>query len=185
MNEAAFGQFLSDAVAAIGAEIAVAVDTVGISPNTSLEDQTFDEWKQVFEANVYRCFFSTRVVANRMRDNGVKGSIALITSTNGINSQSSISVHYDASKAAQGHMMHIAAEHYAPHGIRINGIAPGWINAKMNDPLPKDEYDKEAAKIWCGRFAEPAEVAALTAFVAGSGGSYIFGQNLMIDGGYR
>lgn len=184
-NEAAFGQFLNDAAAAVGAEISSAVDTVGISPNTPLEEQTMDEWKQVFEANVYRCFFSTRVIANRMRDKGVKGSITLITSTNGINSQSSISVHYDASKSAQGHMMRIVAEHYAPAGIRVNGIAPGWINTKMNDTLPKDEYEKEAAKIWCGRFAEPAEVAAFTAFVAGSGGSYIYGQNLMIDGGYR
>lgn len=185
LDEEAFGTFLNDAVLAIGDEISVVVNTIGISPNTPIEEQTIEEWGKVFEVNLHGCFFSTRVVAERMKRYGMKGSITLITSTNGINSQSSISAHYDASKSAQGHMMRILAEHYAPSGIRINGIAPGWINTSMNDTLPEDERAKEMARIWSGRFAEPAEVASLVAFVAGSGGSYIYGQNLMIDGGYR
>lgn len=185
LDEVAFKAFLEEAVSALGEEVTVAVNTIGISPNTPLEEQTFEEWERVFEVNLHGCFLSTRVIASRMKEKGVTGSITLITSTNGINSQSSISVHYDASKSAQGHMMRILAEHYAPHGIRINGIAPGWIATSMNDSLPEDERQKEVSKIWCRRFADPAEVAAFTAFIAGSGGSYIYGQNLMIDGGYR
>lgn len=184
-DEAALSAFLEAAVSAVGQEISVAVNSVGVSPNTPLEEQTETEWQQVFEVNVFGSFFSTRVIANRMREKGVKGSITLITSTNGINSHSSISVHYDASKAAQSHSMRVLAEHYAPAGIRINGIAPGWINTDMNKTLPEDERAKEMSRIWSGRFAEPAEVAALVAFVAGTGGSYIIGQDLMIDGGYR
>ena len=172
-------------MAATGMEISVAVNAIGTSPNTPLEEQTQDEWEKVFDVNVHGCFFSTRVIANRMRDAGTKGSIVLITSTNGVNSQSQISVHYDASKAAQAHMMRTIAEYYAKFGIRINGVAPGWINTSMNDTLPDEERAAEMAKIWSGRFAEPAEVAAFVAFIAGSGGSYIYGQNLMIDGGYR
>ena len=67
----------------------------------------------MFEINVFGCFISTRAIAERMKARGVKGSIVLITSTNGINSQSQISTHYDSSKAAQCHMMKIFAEHYA------------------------------------------------------------------------
>lgn len=185
LDEAGFSRFLEEAVQAIGEEIAVAVNTIGISPNTPLEEQTFEEWQQVFDVNVHGSFLSTRAIANRMREKGVKGSITLITSTNGINSQSSISAHYDASKSAQGHMMRVFAEHYAPYSIRINGVAPGWIDTKMNDTLPEDERAKEMSRIWCGRFADPAEVATFVAFVAGSGGSYLYGQNFMIDGGYR
>lgn len=185
LNEESFKAFLESAVEAIGEEITTVVNTIGISPNTPLEEQTFEEWEKVFEVNLHGCFFSTRVIAERMKRMGVLGSITLITSTNGINSQSSISTHYDASKAAQGHMMRVVAEHYAPAGIRINGIAPGWINTSMNDTLPEDERAKEMSRIWSGRFAEPAEVAAFVAFIAGTGGSYIYGQNLMIDGGYR
>jgi 3-oxoacyl-[acyl-carrier protein] reductase len=185
LDENAFSAFLNNAVLAIGDEISVVVNTIGISPNTPLEEQTLEEWQKVFEVNLHGCFLSTRVVAERMKRYMMKGSITLITSTNGINSQSSISAHYDASKSAQGHMMRVLAEHYASSGIRINGIAPGWINTSMNDTLPEDERAKEMGRIWSGRFAEPAEVASLVAFIAGTGGSYIYGQNLMIDGGYR
>ena len=152
-----------------------------------LEEQTLDGalgWRNVFEVNVFGCFISTRAIAERMKKAGVSGSIVLITSTNGINSQSSISTHYDASKAAQGMMMRILAEHYAPH-VRINGVAPGWIATKMNDTLPQDERERETAKIWAGRFADPSEIAGFVAYLCGSGGSYACGQNYMIDGGYR
>jgi NAD(P)-dependent dehydrogenase (short-subunit alcohol dehydrogenase family) len=181
----ALSAFLDDSAKVFGQEITTVVNTVGISPNTPLFEQTLEEWRQVFEVNVFSSFFSSRFIATRMKNRGTKGSITLITSTNGINSQSSISAHYDSSKAAQAMMMRILAEEYAPAGIRINGVAPGWINTKLNDTLPEDERAKEMAKIWSGRFADPAEVAAFAVFVASTGGSYIYGQNLMIDGGYR
>lgn len=178
-------RFLDDAVNSVGDEISVAVNSIGISPNVPLEEQTIDEWRKVFDVNTIGCFFSTRTIAKRMKEKNVKGSIVLITSTNGINSQSEISAHYDASKAAQGHFMKILAEFYAPHGIRINGVAPGWIETHLNDTLPSDERTKETSKIWSGRFASPAEIGSFVAFIAGSGGSYVYGQNMMVDGGYR
>lgn len=178
-------RFLEEAVADTGHEITVAVNSIGISPNVPLEEQTIEEWRKVFEVNTIGSFFSARTIAMRMKEKKVQGSIVLITSTNGINSQSQISAHYDASKAAQGHAMKILAEFFAPHGIRINGVAPGWIDTALNDTLPDDERAKETAKIWSGRFATPAEVASFVALIAGSGGSYVYGQNLMIDGGYR
>ncbi len=187
-DETAFKQFLNDAVMAADMEITSAINAIGISPNVPLEAQTLDGpegWRQVFEVNVYGCFISTRAIAERMKAKGARGSIVLITSTNGINSQSQISTHYDSSKAAQGHMMKIMAEHYAPAGIRINGLAPGWIQTSMNDTLPVDEREHEMSKIWADRFAEPHEIASFAAFLAGTGGSYAYGQNFMVDGGYR
>jgi NAD(P)-dependent dehydrogenase (short-subunit alcohol dehydrogenase family) len=178
-------RFLDDAVNSTGEEIAIAVNSIGISPNVPLEEQTIEEWRKVFEVNTIGCFFSTRTIAKRMKEKGMKGSIVLITSSNGINSQSQISAHYDSSKAAQGHMMKILAEFYAPHGIRINGIAPGWIETHMNDTLPGEERAKETSKIWSARFASPEEIGRVVAFMVGTGGSYVYGQNMLIDGGYR
>ena len=145
-DEASVAKMLGEAVDAIGAEIGVAVNTIGISPNVPIEEQALDGrdgWRNVFEVNVHGCFLSTRAIAERMKSRGVRGTVLLITSTNGINSQSQISTHYDSSKAAQGHMMKIFAEHYAPSGIRINGLAPGWIETSLNDTLPDDERAKE------------------------------------------
>ena len=98
-----FVRFLEDAVAANGSEITAAVNSIGISPNVPTEQQTLDGrdgWRNVFEVNVNGCFISTRAIAERMKAKGVQGSIVLITSTNGINSQSQISAHYDSSKVA-------------------------------------------------------------------------------------
>lgn len=193
-DESSVERFLDEATTAQGEEIVVAVNTIGISPNRHLEEQALDStgdgpddkgWREVFEVNVFGSFISTRAIAKRMKRNRIRGSITLITSTNGINSQSEISAHYDASKAAQGHMMRILAEYYAPHGIRINGVAPGWIDTAMNATLPEDERAKETAKIWSGRFAEPHEIAVFVAFIAGTGGAYTYGQNFLVDGGYR
>jgi len=187
-DEVAFKQLLEDAATAHGQEVSVMVNSIGISPNIPIEEQTLDGkdgWRNVFDINVFGCFLSTRAVAEHMKAKGVRGSIVLISSTNGINAQSQISTHYDSSKAAQGHMMKIFAEHYAPAGIRINAVAPGWIDTSMNDTLPQDERAHEMSKIWIGRFAYPYEIAAFVAFVSGSGGSYAYGQNFMVEGGYR
>jgi NAD(P)-dependent dehydrogenase (short-subunit alcohol dehydrogenase family) len=187
-DEASVAKMLGEAVDTVGAEIGAAVNTIGISPNVPIEEQALDGrdgWRNVFEVNVYGCFLSTRAIAERMKSRGVRGAVLLITSTNGINSQSEISAHYDSSKAAQGHMMKIFAEHYAPSGIRINGLAPGWIETRLNDTLPDDERAKETSRIWAGRFAEPYEIAAFAAFLCGTGASYAYGQNFMVDGGYR
>ena len=187
-------RFLETSVKAIGEEIAIAVNAVGISPNKPLRKQTLESigdkmddkgWREIFEVNVFGCFISTRVIALRMEKHGIHGSITLITSTNGINSHSQISTHYDSSKAAQSHMMRGVAEEFAKSGIRINGVAPGWINTSMNASLPKKELKKEMSRIWSGRFAEPAEVARFVVSIAGTGGSFIYGQDLIVDGGYR
>jgi len=193
-DEKDVSRFLECAVKANKKEITVAVNAIGISPNKPLRKQTLDSigdnmddkgWREVFEVNVFGCFISTRAIAMRMKKNKVRGVITLITSTNGINSHSQISAHYDSSKAAQSHMMRIIAEDFSKDGIRINGVAPGWINTDMNKSLPEKERRKEMKKIWSGRFAEPHEIASMVAFISGTSGSYTYGQDFMIDGGYR
>ncbi len=193
LDENGFNTFLEDAVATVGEEIVMAVDAIGISPNQVHEEQKLDSgeskkegWLQVFEVNVFGSFSALRSIAGRMKAKGMKGAIVLITSSNGVNSQAEYSVHYDASKAAQAHMMRTLAEPYAKDGIRVNAVAPGWVRTS-NDMLPPDqsEIDKETAKIWLKRFAEPDEIASVVIFLLGSGSSYVIGQNLLVDGGYR
>lgn len=184
-----FEEFLDDAVHAVGEEIVVAVNTVGISPNQTFEEQKIEGkegWRDVYETNVLGSFLSTRAIAKRMTEKSVHGSITLITSTNGVNSQAEYSAHYDSSKAAQAHIVKTLAEPLAQrHEIRLNGVAPGWVDTSLNDSLPGGEREKEERKIWLKRFAYPYEIASVVAFIAGTGGSYIVGQNIMVDGGYR
>ena len=192
-DDVAVRTFLEAAVKAQGEEVQHAVFAVGISPNKPFRKQTLETTgpgddrgaREVFEINVFGSFIVSRAVAERMKQKKVKGTMVLITSTNGINSYSQISAHYDASKAAQAMYMKIAAELYAGDGIRINGLAPGWINTEMNKTLPPRERKRETARIKMGRWAEPGEIAALAVYLLSDASSYICGQNVMADGAYR
>ncbi len=185
MSPTSCDDVLESAVKHHGTEVTTCIDTVGISPNTPHDEQTVEEWRKVFEVNVTGSFLSLRSVANRMIKMGVRGSIVLITSSNGVNSQASYSVHYDASKAAQAHMMRTLAEPYARQGVRINAVAPGWVATSMNDTLPPGEQEAEEKKIWIGRFATPQEIARICTFCAAPDSAFLVGQNIMPDGGYR
>jgi NAD(P)-dependent dehydrogenase (short-subunit alcohol dehydrogenase family) len=181
-------KFLADAVAAVGEEISVMVNTVGVSPNVPLAEQTIDHpetgWRRVAEVNTIGAFFAARTVAERMRGTGVKGAIVLITSDNASVSWSPISAHYDASKAALEHNVRHLAYHYRPE-VRVLGIAPGWVDTPLNATLPADERKDVLSRIWLQRFGEPAEIAKVVAFFAGSGGSFATGTTVVVNGGFR
>lgn len=192
-DDGAVRAYLDTAVKVQAEEIAHMVFAVGISPNKPFRKQTLETTgpgddrgaREVFEVNVFGSFITSRAVAERMKQKKVKGTMVIITSTNGINSYSQISAHYDASKAAQAMYMKIAAELYARDGIRINGLAPGWINTEMNKTLPASERKQETARIKMGRWAEPSEIASLAVYLLSDASSYICGQNVMADGAYR
>lgn len=186
-----FEQSLQTAVDTIGEEISVAVDTIGISPNVDFLEQSLSSverdkegWQRVFEVNVFASALAARAILERMRNKGVKGSYVVISSTNGINSYDEMSWPYDESKASLVLRPRILSKRYAKHGIRVNGVAPGWIETPMNKTLPEDYRANEMRLIGIGRFAEPAEVASVVAFLAGTGASYIHGQTIVVDGYY-
>ncbi len=192
-DQVAVEAFLEAAVKAQGEEIRYMVYAAGVSPNKPFPKQKLETTgpgdnlgaRDVFEINTFGSFITSRAVAERMKAKGVKGSLALGTSTNGINSYSQISATYDASKAAQSMYMKVAAEYYAPFGIRINGVAPGWVNTEMNKTLPPKERKKETERITMGRWAEPVEIASVVVFVLSDASSYLCGQDIMVDGAYR
>lgn len=181
-------RFLADAVAAVGEEISVMVNTVGVSPNVPLAEQTIDDpetgWRRVFDVNTIGALFAARTVAERMRLNGVSGAIVLITSDNATVSWSPISAHYDASKAALEHNVRHLAFHYRPD-VRVLGVAPGWVHTPLNATLPEDERKDVLSRIWLQRFGEPAEIAKVVAFFAGTGGSFATGTTFVVNGGFR
>lgn len=192
-DEGDVNRFIEAAVMATGTEITLGVYAIGVSPNKPFRKQKLETvgegvdnlgWRDTYEINVFGCMITMRALAERMKKHKLKGAMVFITSTNGINSHSQISAHYDTSKAAQSLLMRIMAEHYGrKYGIRINGVAPGWINTDMNKSLPPGEFKKEMRKIWSGRFGEPHEIAEFIVFVLGHG--YTYAQDLMVDGGYR
>lgn len=183
VSVSAFFKSITDA----GIAVDQLIHSAGISPNTDFFDQTQAEWDEVQSTNATGSFLVTKYAALAMKNNAIKqefrGRILLVTSTNGINSWDPVSAHYDASKAANNLFVRVAAEKLSEDQICINGLAPGWINTDLNATLPPDVREKESAKIWMKRWAEPEEMAACALHILTM--PYLMGQVIMADGGYR
>ena len=90
----------------------------------------------------------------------------------------------DASKAALEHNVRHLGYPYRPD-VRVLGVAPGWVDTPLNATLPEDERKDVQGRIWLQRFGDPAEIAKVVAFLAGTGGSFATGTTIVVNGGFR
>jgi len=161
-------------------KIDILVNNAGIVIDLPFKERTAEHWKKTLEVNLIGTFLCAKHAVPHMP----RGStIVNISSTNGINSFSVEAMDYDASKAGVIILTRDLAKELAPN-IRVNSVAPGWVNTSINKDLPKNFVDKETAKIYLKRFAEPEEIAKAVLFLASDDASYITGSILMADGGY-
>lgn len=163
-------------------KIDVLVNNAGIVYDMELEDRTVEIFNRTINNNLTGTFIMCKHIGKMMMDKK-EGVIINVSSTNGINSYFPTSIDYDASKAGIISLTNNFALAYAPH-IRVNAIAPGWVNTDMNKDLPKELVQEESEKIYLKRFAEPEEIANLIYFLASPDASYINNAIIKIDGGY-
>lgn len=90
---------------------------------------------------------------------------------------------YAMSKIALQSLTKDLSMKYAPY-IRVNAVAPGWVNTDMNADLPKDFVESETAKYHMKRWAEPEEIADVILYLASPNASYVTGQIIVLDGGH-
>lgn len=159
------------------------INNAGISPATALFSETTSaDWKKVFNTNLFGAFNMTQSVIPHMVHEK-NGSIINISSIWGITG-ASCEVIYSSSKAAQIGFTKALAKELAPSGIRVNAVAPGVIDTKMNNFLSPSEKADLIAEIPLGRIGSPDEIAAAIYFLASEDSSYITGQVLTADGGF-
>lgn len=163
--------------------IDVLVNNAAIAIDTLVEDKNKDDFKKILDTNLIGPFILSRSVAKVMMENK-KGSIINVSSTNAIDTYYEYSLDYDASKAALISLTHNLAKYYAPY-IRVNAVAPGWVDTDMNKNLSLDYIKKECEDIYLKRFGKPEEIAKAIYFLASDNASYITGEVLRVDGGYN
>jgi len=158
-----------------------------------LIDTDIDQFEKVMKLNlVSGLMVPTKVVAGYWIKNEVKGSIINLTSMTSYIPLSGVWA-YDASKAGVLNLTQAFASEFAPSGIRVNAIAPGFFLGKQNKALLVDqktgEYTERGKQVISrtpyGRFGDPDELAGATLFLASSNASgFVTGVSIPVDGGF-
>ena len=155
-------------------------NNAGIAKDSLVEDKTKESFTTVLQTNLIGPFLVCKYGRKIMK----KGNIINISSNTGIDAYYPYGLDYDASKAGLISLTHNLAIEYAPN-IRVNAVAPGWINTDMNKELDEEFKKEECKKILLNRFAEPSEVANVVFFLASEEASYINDSIIKVDGGLK
>lgn len=168
--------------------IDILVNNAGINPSKTFQQLTNDDWTSIFDTNFFGVVNISRAVLKGMLERKV-GSIVNIASIKGFPYVAG-KPGYASSKAALIQLTARLAEEFAPHGIRVNAIAPGFIGTELTAKTLKDEevlgktiLRDQIAKIPLKRMGNTEEIAEAALYLASDRASYITGVCLAVDGG--
>jgi len=153
--------------------------------DTAFLQMNRERYRKTMALNLEQVYFTIQGFAKRLVAEKRPGAVVIISSTNGFQAEEN-STAYDTSKGGLVMLTRSTALALAPHGIRVNGVAPGlivspltsgWINAQ---PETVKHYEK---KILAKRLGKVEDCAGACVFLCSEAASYIYGQTIVVDGG--
>lgn len=179
-----FDKVMAQALGTLGA-LDLLVNNAGITIRRAALDVTRKDWDAIQRVNMKGAFFLSQWMGRHLVGEGRPGCIINIASTHGLIGYAQRSV-YGIAKAGLIQMTRMLAVEWAPHGIRVNAIAPGTVNTPSREThFAADPPAREAivSRVPLGRFATMEEVAAAACYLARPESTYITGHTLILDGG--
>ena len=182
-NPASVATAIGEAAAALG-PITVVVNNAGIAITKPLLDHTEEDWQQVIEVNLNGAWRVAQASARHMVGHGQGGSIVNVASILGLRVSAQVPS-YAASKAALIQLTKAMALELARHRIRVNALAPGYVETGINrEFFASDAGQALIKRIPQRRIASPGELDGALLLLASDAGSYMTGAVLAVDGGH-
>jgi NAD(P)-dependent dehydrogenase (short-subunit alcohol dehydrogenase family) len=164
----------------------ILVSNAGLGARVPSVELPTERWREVLAVNVDGGFFCAREAGRHMLDAG-RGAVVNVASIMGLVGGAHYpNLAYHTAKGAIVNFTRALACEWAPHGVRVNAVAPTFARTRLTEPLLADEA--MAARLMqdtpMGRFVEPEEVASAILFLASDAASMITGVTLPVDGGW-
>ena len=164
--------------------VSILVNNAGYEQVCSSVDLDEVLWDKINNVNLKGAFFCAQHMARSMIKFGAGSIINVCSLTSYVGVPTAVP--YGSSKSGMLGMTRALAAEWAPHGVRVNGIAPGYFRTELTDAFyQNDEWQKAMlGKIPLGSFGDANDLKGATVFLAGDASRYVTGQCLAIDGGY-
>jgi 2-deoxy-D-gluconate 3-dehydrogenase len=183
-DRATSGRLVDDAIAQLG-RLDILINNAGTIHRTPAADVTDEDWDRVVEINLTSAFRLARAAGRHMLASARGGKIINIVSL--LSFQGGIRVPaYTAAKSGLAQLTKALANEWAPNGVNVNAIAPGYMETDNTVALRADAVRSRQIleRIPAGRWGAPADVAGAAVFLASPAASYVHGHVFVVDGGW-
>lgn len=148
------------------------------------KDMSLETWHEQLQVNLTATFRLAQAIAPQMlerRSGKIINIASMLTFQGGLNASG-----YAAAKGGVGQLTKALSNEWAPHGVNVNAIAPGYIKTKLNKHIWTDpvRHDQVLARLTSGRWGEPADLVGPALFLASAASDYLHGVILPVDGGW-
>ncbi|MBD3226326.1 MAG: glucose 1-dehydrogenase [Caldithrix sp.] len=162
--------------------IDILVNNAGIWETCAIDEMPVDAWRRTIQINLDSVYYFTHEIVKHMKEHNIQGSIINISSTAGQRGEAMHS-HYAATKGAIISFTKSLATELGSDGIRVNSVAPGWVNTDMSAEAIAKDGERFRKDMPVGFIPEAEDIAAPTVFLASDMARAITGEILNVNGG--
>lgn len=168
-------------------DIHVLVANAGVGDRAPAEQMTPGQWQRVVDINLSGVWYVDQAVGRHMIERGIRGAIINTSSVTSLIGITTGNANYAATKGGINALTRTLAIEWAPHGIRVNAIAPTHVRTALIEEKMRNEPGMAEfflGNIPLGRMGEPEDIAAAAIYLASDAGSLVSGHVLVVDGGH-